>query len=191
MLPHPLDAARVHPQEVQVDNIILSLERTHHCGLPEGDTQKRRYIGVTIIRTSWIIAIMSLATLTYQHDSHYEGTRDGLPVYDGSASGFHDWLFRVEVKWNAAKEDDKKTVMARVIEGLRGDAKDIARDIGVTDLLADDGFKKLKEAIRKNIFPKKLAEAKVLYKHGHKKKGVLSRQPAEPMITYISRRQRW
>merc|ERR1712146_643863 len=116
----------------------------------------------------------------------YEGTRDGMPIYDGTASEFHDWMFRTEVKWAAADKKDKPAVMSNIFEGLRGDAQNIAKDIGVTDLLADDGYQKLIEALRKNIFPKKLAEAKVLYKHGHKTKGVLSRQPSEPMALYIT-----
>ena len=137
------------------------------------------------------LTTMALATLSFQHDEWYEGTRDGVPIYDGSASGFHNWIFRTEVKWTAAKKEDRPSVMSKIIEGLRGDAQNKAKDIGVTDLLADDGYKELTEALRKSIFPKKLAEAKVLYQQGHKMKGGLSRQPSEPMVNYISRRTRW
>ena len=97
---------------------------------------------------------MALSTFAFQHNDWYEGTRDGMPVYNGSASGFHDWLFRTEVK--AANKNDKPGVMSKIVEGLRGDAQNIAKDIGVTDLLADDGFEKLTEALRKNIFRKSL-----------------------------------
>ena len=38
-------------------------------------------------RTDLTMAILSL---TYQHDTQYEGTRDGIPIYDGSAITFHD-----------------------------------------------------------------------------------------------------
>jgi len=80
-----------------------------------------------------------------------------------------------------------------VIEGLRGEAADIAMDIGTEVLMKDDhtGLTVLTETLRSHIFPKKEAEAKVLYKHGHKKKGVLSRQSAEPIVSYVSRRRRW
>ena len=97
---------------------------------------------------------MALSMLAFQHNEWYEGTRDGMPVYNGSASGFHDWLFRTEVKMKAAAKNDKPGVMSKIVEGLRGDAQNIAKDIGVTDLLADDGYEKLTEALWKNIFPK-------------------------------------
>ena len=97
---------------------------------------------------------MALATLSFQHDEWYEGTRDGMPIYNGSASGFHNWIFRTEIKWTAAEKKDQPGVMSKIIEGLRGDAQNIAKDIGVTDLLADDGYQKLTEALRKSIFPK-------------------------------------
>ena len=136
---------------------------------------------------------MSLQSFTYQHDTQYEGTRDGIPIYDGSATSFHDWSFRTAVKFLAPKPDDKSRVVASVIEGLRGEAADIAMDIGTDELMKEDhtGLTVLTEALRSHIFPKKEAEAKVLYKHGHKKKGILSRQPAEPIVSYVSRRRRW
>ena len=90
---------------------------------------------------------MALATLSYQHDAGYEGTRGGMPVYNGSASGSHDWLFRTGVQWTAIKKDDKPTVMSTIIGGVRGDAKDIAKEIDVTDLLADDRYQRLTEAL--------------------------------------------
>ena len=114
-----------------------------------------------------------------------------MPIYDGSAAGFTDWTFRTKVKWNAAKEDDKARVMSQIVEGLRGDAADIVRDIGAEDILKEDGLTVLTEALRKHVFPKKQAEAKLLYRHGHKQKGILSRQPSEPVANYLSRRRRW
>ena len=116
--------------------------------------------------------------MTYQHNFQYEGTRDGVPIYDGAAAGFTDWTFRIKVKWNAAKEDDKARVMSQIVEGLRGDAADIVRDIGAEEILKADGLTVLTEALRKHVFPKKQAEAKLLYRHGHEQKGILSRQPS-------------
>ena len=88
---------------------------------------------------------MAILALTYQHNFQYEGTRDGVPIYDGSATGFTDWSFRTKVKWNAAKADDKLRVMSQIIEGLRGDAADIVRDIGVEDVLKEDGLTVLRK----------------------------------------------
>ena len=134
---------------------------------------------------------MAILALTYRHDTQYEGTRDGIPIYDGSATSFADWLFRTSIKHKAAKEDDKTRVMAQIVEGLRGDAADIVRDIGADAILGTDGLTVVTEALRKHVFPKKEAEAKLLYRHGHKTKGILSRQPTEPIANYISRRTRW
>ena len=130
---------------------------------------------------------MSILSLTYQHDTQYEGTHDGIPIYDGSAISFHDWSFRTSIKYQAAKTDDKKTVMSQIIEGLRGDASDIAMDIGTEALLKEDGLTVLTEALSKHIFPKKDVEAKVLYKNGNAKNGVLSRQSTEPISQFISK----
>ena len=134
---------------------------------------------------------MALKSLTYQHDTQYEGTRAGIPVYDGSATSFHDWTFRTSVKLLAAKPDDKARVVASVIEGLRGEAADIAMDLGAEELLKEGSLTMLTEALRNRSFLKKEAEATVLYTHGHKKKGLLSRQPSDTIVSYISRRKRW
>ena len=76
---------------------------------------------------------MALQSLTYQHDTQYEGTRDGIPIYSGEATTFHDWSFRTSIKYLAAKAYDKSRVIASVIEGLRGEAADIAMDIGTEE----------------------------------------------------------
>ena len=134
---------------------------------------------------------MALHALTFKHDTLYEGTREGIPIYDGTALAFYDWEFRTDMKWKAAKTEDKARVMSQIVEGLRYDASDIARDLGTDKLLGEDGLTALTEALRKHIFPKNEAEAKILYRQGHKKKGILSRQPSEPMTNYITRRRRW
>ena len=105
---------------------------------------------------------MALQSLTYQHDTQYEGTLDGIPVYDGAASTFHDWTFRTSVKFLAAKPDDKARVVASVIEGLRGEAADIAMDIGTDELMKEDhtGLNVLTETLRSHIFPTKKLKQK-------------------------------
>ena len=134
---------------------------------------------------------MALLALTYRHDAQFEGTRDGIPIYDGSAFMFQDWPFRTKVKHNAAKVEDRTRVMSQIIDGLRGDAADIARDIGDEQILKEDGLTVLTEALRQHVFPRKEAEAKLLYRHGHKHKGLLTRQAGEPVANYVTRRRRW
>ena len=81
--------------------------------------------------------------------------------------------------------------MSKVVDGLRGDAAQIAIDLGTSKILGATGLTDLIEAMRASVFPQARAEAKELYKVGHKVKGVLSRQPGEPMVNFISRRRRW
>ena len=82
-------------------------------------------------------------------------------------------------------------MMNMVVEGLRGEAALVAMDLGMETLLAEDGIATLTEAMGKHVFPKAEAEAKDLYRAGHKTKGILSRQPGEAMVSYVSRRKRW
>ena len=157
----------------------------------EGRTLRGRSNASFLVRRLILTIIMAIIALTYQHNFQYEGTRDGVPIYDGSAAGFTDWNFRTKVKWNAAKVEHETRVISQIVEGLRGDAADIVRDIGAEDILKEDGLTVLTEALRKHVFPKKAAEAKLLYRHGHVQKGILARQPSEPIASYLSRRRRW
>ena len=59
------------------------------------------------------------------------------------------------IKYSAAKEEDKPKVMASIVEGIRGDAAELAKDIGIEELLKKDtGLEKLTAEIKKSIFPK-------------------------------------
>ena len=72
-----------------------------------------------------------------------------------------------------------------------GEAATLAMDIGYTELLQDDGIDKLTKAIQNRVFPHAHAEAKDLYRIGHKQHGMLSRQPKEAMTNFVARRRRW
>ena len=113
-------------------------------------------------------------------------------MYNGEASRFHEREFRVGIRWKSTNPEDYGKTMNTIIESLRGDASLLAMDIGGDALMAEDGsgFEKLVDAVRANVFLQARAEAKELYKSGHKISGVLSRQPHEPMVLYVSRRRR-
>ena len=116
-----------------------------------------------------------------------EESKQGLFIYDGSADRFHEWEFRVGIRWQATKAEDKPKTMSMIVESLRGEAAQTAMDIGKTILMNvgqdtnDDGFVKLMADMTKKVFPYARAEAKSLYKAGNKTKGALSRQAGEPM----------
>ena len=89
-------------------------------------------------------------------------------------------------------EDEKPAKAANmVIDALRGDALQVAMDIGHEKLTRPDGLAQLVPQVKKLVFPTKKLEAKELYAQGHHKNGVLSRQPGESMMSYIGRRKRW
>ena len=134
---------------------------------------------------------MALSSLRYDASSSVEETKGGIFVYDGTASRFHEWEFRTTLRIQSSKEEDLPKQMSMVVDGLRGDAAQIAIDLGTSKILGATGLKDLVDAMRASVFPQARAEAKELYKVGHKAKGVLSRQPGEPMVNYISRRKRW
>ena len=134
---------------------------------------------------------MAVASLRYDPASQVEETKGGVFVYDGTASRFHEWSFRSTMRWRSCKEADQQKTMNMVVEGLRGEAAQVAMDIGMEELLRQDGMETLINTMRDHIFPKAQAEAKDLYRIGHKTKGPLSRQQGEPMTSYISRRRRW
>ena len=140
---------------------------------------------------------MALASLRYDSASKIEDTKSGFYIYSGVAQHFEEWHFRTGMRWSSAKAEDKPKTMSMIIEALRGEAASTAMDIGKDKLVQvgegtnDEGYHELIEDIRKMVFPFARAEAKSLYKAGHKTHGVLSRQTTEPMVSYISRRRRW
>ena len=62
----------------------------------------------------------------------------------------------------------------RVLEGFRGDAFMIARDLGLDKLTQENGIRDLMDAIK--VFPKASEEAKKLFRVGQRTNGPLSRQ---------------
>ena len=74
-------------------------------------------------------------------------TKSGSYIYDGSVSNFHEWEFRTEMRISAAlasvdsdgepKQQPLIAAINKIVEGLRGDAFDMAMDIGKVDLLTE------------------------------------------------------
>lgn len=82
---------------------------------------------------------------------------------------------------------DRSTLVNKIVEGLRGDAFLIARDLGLETLTQDGGLERLVERIKSHVFPRAQEEAKELFRAGQK--AVLSRQLQEPMLSYTQRRR--
>ena len=86
---------------------------------------------------------------------------------------------------------DRTNLMSKVMEGLRGDAFLVARDMGINALVADGGLRELVRRIKQSVFPRASEEARELFRIGQVRSGPLSRQPSESMRSYCDRRRRW
>ena len=82
----------------------------------------------------------------------------------------------------------RREVMRQIVENLRGDALNVAMEIGIESLYAEDGPQLLQDAMLKFVFPVARHESKALYRQGHKgREGVFVRQSGESMQSYILR----
>ena len=81
-------------------------------------------------------------------------------------------------------------MVQKVLEGLREEAFELARDIGVDVLTQPGGLRKFVDKLRDVVFPRASEEARELFKTGQKP-GSLARQNQESMLSYVSRRRRW
>ena len=94
---------------------------------------------------------MAVASLRYDAMKEVEESKTGLFIFDGSSSRYHEWEFRTSVKWASVADSDKWKTMSQIIEALRGEAANVAMDIGKDALMEvggesdDAGYKKLME----------------------------------------------
>ena len=116
-------------------------------------------------------------------------TKSGVFRYDGSPGGFHEWEFRTRARYYGTKKEDKTQLGSRVLEGLSGEAYLVARNLGIDILSEKEGVMKLIGAMRERIFPYLADEAKILYREGQRKDGLLSRAAGESMLSYVNRRK--
>ena len=57
-------------------------------------------------------------------------TKSGVFPYSGLPSQFHEWEFRTLMKYDGTKDEDKPQLASKIVEGLRDEAFDIAKDLG-------------------------------------------------------------
>ena len=128
----------------------------------------------------------------------HEVTKSGSYIYHGDAGQFHEWEFRTRLRVKAAGNDEGRyaEAMSKVVDGLRGDAFIIAKEVGLDNIwdMGDDhcasGVDTLIQAIKLSVFPLTTYEAKELFRQYCKPSGSLSRQNGESMHQYVSRRRR-
>ena len=86
---------------------------------------------------------------------------------------------------------DMSECVSKILEGLRGDAFSISRDVGLERLLRHDGIDHLVEDIRRTAFPLQSEEASELFRQGQMLNGPLAKQQGETMLSYVARRKQW
>ena len=91
---------------------------------------------------------------------------------------------------SASATQARTEMVQKVLEGLREEAFELARDIGVDVLTQPGGLRKFVKKLRDIVFPRASEEARELFKAGQKP-GSLARQNGESMLSYVSRRRRW
>ena len=85
-------------------------------------------------------------------------------------------------------------LVTNVMEGLRGDAFLMAKDLGLNALMdvgPPTGLELLVERIKEHVFSLRSHEARELFRLGQQANGPLSRQSAETILSFIGRRKRW
>ena len=75
----------------------------------------------------------------------------------------------------------------RVLEGLRDEAFELARDIGIESLTEPGGLRAFSTQMRNVVFPALRKKPEKLFRAGQRH-GVLARQGGESMLSYVSRR---
>ena len=91
--------------------------------------------------------------------------------------------------FQAKRRQDLATLVNKIVEGLRGDAFLVARDLGHEVLMQPKGLETLISRIRANVFPRATEEARELFRAGQRQGGVLSRQSREHAELHVSASQ--
>ena len=122
----------------------------------------------------------SIKAFAYRHfDRIPEENKAGFVYYHGNPQDYHFWKLKTELRDATAKAEDFAGMVTRLVESLRGDALQIAVDIGVPALCKEDrsGLKLLMDKVTHHVFPIMKDEVKALYKEGQRTcGGTLPRQ---------------
>ena len=81
----------------------------------------------------------SIKALAYRpFDKLPEENKAGFVYYYGTPQDYHFWKFKTELREATTKTDDFPQMMLKLVESLRGDAMQIAVDIGVVNLCKEN-----------------------------------------------------
>ena len=112
----------------------------------------------------------AIASVLYATRIRHAETRSGSFIYNGDAMSFYEWEFRTRLLAHGRKEDSYLNAVNKVIDGLRGDAFVVAREVGLSILCEQgtdytpSGIDELVAAMRRTIFPHTTHAAKELFR---------------------------
>ena len=70
-------------------------------------------------------------------------TKAGYVIFSGNPIDFADWMYRVEVKVKTSAQGKYPESIGNILEALRGDALQVARDVGIDALIEKGGWEQL------------------------------------------------
>ena len=120
-----------------------------------------------------------------------------MPRYDGDPTMLQEYSFRVRLrqareKTISTEELQKQGPLGlRLVDGLRGAALQVARNIPVDKLAGSEGPDLLIKQLNQSLKPRRAQECRELYSAGAQVHGILSRQSGESMSSFILRRKTW
>ena len=123
-----------------------------------------------------------------EHGPRSEGSFDGM---EGFIHEDADERGRDQDGDSEEVDDGRMETVLKVLEGLRGDAFQKAKDLGIAKLGEKNGLQVLIDEIKRMVFPLGTQEAQALFRSGQDKFGPLARQQIESVVSYVGRRRRW
>ena len=121
----------------------------------------------------------------------------GIPRFDGSVHHLQEYSFRVRMRALKEKDLDPAEIKKigplgiRLVEGLRGPALHIVKQLDPETLASEKGPELIVKKLTETLRPRRQQEARELYQAGAKEHGPLSRQHGEPMAMFTLRRRTW
>ena len=119
-----------------------------------------------------------------------EETKTGGPLFDGTPHHFEKWKLRVLAKLAAAKQapEEKRDyecalLASKLLDGLTGDAADVAQEFGYEKLTAKGGVEALLSTMEDEVMGHSKDEARELHDIGTRRgRGPMCRQHGETFV---------
>ena len=83
---------------------------------------------------------MAIASMRFHAGAAtFEESKNGVLIFAGEASTYQEWVFRSIIRLESANGKEEQRALNMIIEGLRGEASQVAMDIGHEELMKETG----------------------------------------------------